>query len=56
MNKMVGATRWVAQEKGDATHRPYIYTPDQSIASGLYLVRATTEDGETITKRIVYLK
>jgi len=38
------------------TSRPYIYTPDQSIASGIYFVRAWTEDGGTITKRIIYLK
>jgi len=53
---VVGATRWVAQEKGDATHRPYIWTPSESISSGIYLIRATTKDGGTITKRIVYLK
>ncbi len=38
------------------TNRTFIWTPAQSIASGLYLVRATMEDGGTITKRIVYLK
>ena len=36
--------------------RTFTWTPDQSIASGIYLVRATTDDGRTTTKRIVYLK
>jgi len=33
-----------------------IWQPDESISSGVYLVRATTSDGQQITKRIVYLK
>jgi len=33
----------------------YIWQPDETISSGVYLVRATTVDGQ-ITKRIVYLK
>jgi len=53
---VVGATRWVAQENGDATHRPYIWHPNETISSGLYFVRATLNDGRTITKRIIYLK
>ena len=36
--------------------RVYIWHPDQSIASGIYLVKARTEDGRTITKRVVYLR
>ncbi len=36
--------------------RGFTWTPDQSISSGLYFVRATMADGGTITKRIVYLK
>ena len=53
---VVGATRQVAQQKGDASHRPYIWMPDKTIASGIYFVRATLNDERTITKRIVYLK
>jgi len=34
----------------------FIWQPDKSIALGIYLVQATTQDGQTITKRIVYLK
>jgi hypothetical protein len=33
-----------------------IWQPSESISSGVYLVRATTDDGQQITKRIVYLK
>ena len=33
-----------------------IWQPDESISSGVYLLRATTDDGQQITKRIVYLK
>ncbi len=36
--------------------RAFIWMPDKSIPSGIYLVRATTEDGQTITKRIVYVR
>ncbi|RKZ33350.1 hypothetical protein DRQ33_04395 [bacterium] len=34
----------------------YIWTPNESIASGIYLVRVTTKDGLTTTKRVVYLR
>jgi len=33
-----------------------IWQPGETISSGVYLVRATTNDGQQITKRIVYLK
>ena len=36
--------------------REYVWTPAPSISSGIYLVRATAQDGQTVTKRIVYLK
>jgi hypothetical protein len=36
--------------------RAFIWTPDKSIASGIYLVRARTGDGQTASKRIVLLK
>ena len=56
------ATVWDGSEspspwgEGFRMRGKYIWQPDKSIASGIYLVRATTEDGQTITKRIVYLK
>ncbi|RKZ33718.1 hypothetical protein DRQ33_03660, partial [bacterium] len=34
----------------------YIWHPDESITSGIYFIRATTQDGNTITKRIVYMR
>ena len=44
----------------DAKHRwssgTLVWIPDKSVASGIYLVRAMTEDRQTITKRIVYLR
>ncbi len=36
--------------------RTFIWQPDQTIASGIYLVKARTEDGWTVTRRIVYLR
>jgi len=35
---------------------PAIWQPEDEIGSGIYLVRATTKDGLTETKRIIYLK
>ncbi len=37
-------------------NRCVIWQPDETISSGIYLVRARTEDGDCITKRIVYLR
>ncbi len=34
----------------------YIWQPVESISSGVYLVRVTTNDGQQITRRIVYLR
>ncbi len=39
----------------DATHT-FIWTPDENISSEVYLIKATTKDGLTTTKRIIYLK
>ncbi len=52
---------FVPLDKGDRDRaergfRGFVWQPDQSISSGIYLVRARTEDGRTTTKRIVYLK
>ena len=48
-----------ASTAGDAgvapTNREYTWTPDQSIGSGVYLVRARANDYE-ITKKIVYVR
>jgi len=37
-------------------NREFIWQPDESITSGIYLVRARTKDGGSVTKRIVYLR
>ncbi len=37
-------------------HRTFIWHPDEAIASGIYIVRARTEDDICITKRIVYIR
>ncbi len=36
--------------------RTFIWHPNKSIASGIYLVRATTDDGRTTTKRVILIK
>jgi len=38
------------------TSRTFIWTPAQSITSGIYIVKARTEEGLTATKRIVLIK
>ncbi|RKZ24871.1 hypothetical protein DRQ29_07240 [bacterium] len=37
------------------TSRTFIWTPDKSIASGIYLIRATMGN-QTITKRVVLIR
>ena len=36
--------------------RAIIWTPDETINSGIYLVKARLEDGNCIMNRIIYLK
>ncbi len=59
---MVGARSPRPMQKGAETvlslqngTRTFIWRPDKSISSGIYFVRAKI-DGQTITKRVVYLK
>ncbi len=61
--KCVGAGFAPAQQQGDRPSsgifnksRPYIWTPDENISSGVYLIKATTKNGLTKTKRVIYLK
>ncbi len=60
-----GKPEAVPLNKGDVAKRQgvsassqgiIIWNPSESISSGVYLVRATTDDGQQIAKRIVYLK
>jgi hypothetical protein len=44
-----------ASGRGDLAPTRFVWQPDASIGSGIYLVRATVGD-ESVTKRIVYLK
>jgi len=48
----------VAKRQGvsASTQGVYIWNPKESISSGVYLIRATTDDEHRLTKRIVYLK
>jgi len=48
----------VAKRQGvsASTQGVIIWQPDESISSGVYSVRATTNVGKRITKRVVYLK
>ena len=36
--------------------REFIWRPAQTIASGIYIVKARTEDGGTASKRVVYIR
>jgi len=38
------------------TNRTFIWTPDETIASGIYLVRARTEDGGTAMRKVVLVR
>ncbi len=60
-----GKPEEVPLNKGDVAKRQgvsasaqgiIIWQPDESISSGVFLVRATTNDGQRIIKRIVYLR
>lgn len=62
-NITVGANLVFGQPSGDHKNHPCetVWQPDDNIPSGVYLVRACFEsaqrkDGQTVTKRIVYLK
>ena len=50
------AQQGIAEGKEGCTIKSTNWCPDDEIGSGIYLVRVWTEDGQTITKRIVYLK
>ncbi len=62
MGNIVGANSVRPIDKGRMPYAPtngartFIWTPDKSISSGIYLVRATMDDGRTTTKRIVYVR
>ncbi len=45
-----------SNERGDRAPTEIVWQPDESIGSGVYLIRAKMEDGQMASKRIVYLK
>ena len=57
---VVGANSVRPTDKGRMpyapTHRTFIWEPDESISSGIYIVKAKTDDGNCVTKHIFYLK
>jgi len=51
----------IAEFQSDTRHpfpdtRTIIWCPNKSIVSGIYLVRATMQDGQTIGRKILYMK
>jgi len=46
----------LAKEGDGAQRQRVVWQPDESIASGIYLVRARTEDGRTATRKVVLLR
>ncbi len=39
-----------------STNRTFTWQPDESIASGIYIIRATTDDGRKESKPVVYIR
>ncbi len=56
-NLPVGANLVFAQPQGDHKDRPYetVWTPDESISSGVYLIRVGF-GSKSVTKKVMYLK
>jgi hypothetical protein len=41
---------------GNLSNRPLIWSPDENVTSGVYLVRVTTSDGQRAVKRVVLMR
>jgi len=50
------AQQGITESKESCTMKSTHWCPDESISSGVYLVCATTIDGNTITRKIIYLR
>jgi len=50
------AQQGIAEGKESCAMKSTHWCPDESISSGIYLIRATTEDGFNETKRVFYLR
>ena len=48
--------RGTDERSAGGASRGFIWQPDESIPSGIYLVRARTMDGQEMTRRIIYLR
>jgi DNA-binding beta-propeller fold protein YncE len=55
-----GTTSDIGSDSNDRSvslsNRPYNWSPDKNTPSGVYLVRATTADGQRVTKRVVLVR
>ena len=47
-------TPW--EKVAEGRMRAFIWQPDETITSGVYLIKIQTENGRTATRKIVYLK
>ncbi len=52
----VSGGSWTNERSAGGASRGFVWQPTQSIPSGIYIVKATMENGNCITKHIVYLK
>ena len=56
MNEKIKLDNGPSSSYGNKTMRKYIWTPDRSTASGIYLIKAQTKNDNCITKSIIYLR
>jgi len=56
ISKNMQAQQGIAEGKEGYARKSTDWCPAQSIASGIYFIRIETQNGQKITKRILYLK
>ena len=52
----VSVGSWTNEQSVSGASRGFVWTPDKSVSSGIYFVGVKTNDGQKITKRMLYLK
>ncbi|RKZ30773.1 hypothetical protein DRQ33_07625, partial [bacterium] len=52
----VSGGSWTNEQSVSGASRRLIWQPAQSISTGVYFIEATTKDGLSATKKILYLK
>ncbi|MCD6595755.1 T9SS type A sorting domain-containing protein, partial [bacterium] len=54
----IQAQQGIAEGKESCARKTHevCWTPDETISSGIYFVKAKTDDGHSISKKIIYLK